>query len=505
MVVRKFRPSMRRLYEDPARDIITQQILNEDFAEKLVAQFILRLGHGIQVKSVGDLTTTPSIRQASPLLYAVCCLQALRFFKDTNAVDPNDHRQLYEEVRRMLGQVVLASPLPVEELYAILIMCIYEAAPKPVFEYIESWHLSGICAQQAISTIDFAEILSRLSLGKHEARDKTYLSLWNNICLVNLRFAVGTGKPATIPHDLLEHCPAILNHPQATIDDGIVLAEIMLFSALCDKTAPPSLNRHGHCQALMAWEKRWAHLLASEKAIHLRFGREFAYLVLAMRAVEKYGSSRTGQSTFQVKNSSQYDLSENVDDGDHSDSHLSFHSSRTCAHKHALAMAGIFLEMPTTLVEELPKFHQICIAYCCIVLSGCITDKSASPRQVLDILGDVCAHYRRFSDELPAVMNVALEKMGLEVGENTSGKRDGQSQGSCGLKGDSTDVGGSEIPNDGLASPLTHTSQSHLISGPGNATGADQLDTDWFDHELGLLSFPTVDDFFESWTVQYSA
>jgi hypothetical protein len=93
-------------------------------------RFILRLGQGIQVKSVGDLTPAPSIRQASPLLYAVCCLQALRFFKDTNVVNPNDHRQLYEEVRRMLGQVVLASPLPVEELYAILIMCIYEAAPK---------------------------------------------------------------------------------------------------------------------------------------------------------------------------------------------------------------------------------------------------------------------------------------------------------------------------------------------------------------------------------------
>jgi hypothetical protein len=39
MVVRKFRPSMRRLYEDPARDIITQQILKEDIAEKLVAEY----------------------------------------------------------------------------------------------------------------------------------------------------------------------------------------------------------------------------------------------------------------------------------------------------------------------------------------------------------------------------------------------------------------------------------------------------------------------------------
>lgn len=40
---------MRRLYEDPARDIITQQILNEDFAEKLVAQYAPHADHDAMV------------------------------------------------------------------------------------------------------------------------------------------------------------------------------------------------------------------------------------------------------------------------------------------------------------------------------------------------------------------------------------------------------------------------------------------------------------------------
>lgn len=95
-----------------------------------ICRFILRLGHVIQVKTFSDLTSTSSIRQASPLLYAVCCLQAIRFFKDTDLVTTDDHRQLYEEVRRMLGQVILASPIPIEELYAMLVMCTFEAAPR---------------------------------------------------------------------------------------------------------------------------------------------------------------------------------------------------------------------------------------------------------------------------------------------------------------------------------------------------------------------------------------
>jgi hypothetical protein len=48
------------------------------------------------------------------------------------------YRQLYEEVRKMLGQVILASPVPMEELYAMLIMCTFEAAPRVRFQVLIS-------------------------------------------------------------------------------------------------------------------------------------------------------------------------------------------------------------------------------------------------------------------------------------------------------------------------------------------------------------------------------
>ncbi|EXJ87151.1 hypothetical protein A1O3_04110 [Capronia epimyces CBS 606.96] len=491
MIVRKFRPSTRRLYKDPGRDIINQRILSEDVAEKLVTEFITRLGHVIQIRSIADFTSAATIRQGSPLLYAVCCLHGLRFCKDPDLVNTAVHRQLYEEVREMLGQVVLASPVPLEELYALLIMSIFEAAPRPVFEYIESWLLSGICAQQAISTIDFVQIMTNLRLGKHENRDRRSMSLWNNICLVNLRFAVGTGKPTTIPSELLDQCPAILNHPEATLDDGLVLAEVLLFSTLCNKQVPPSLDRDGSCHDLTMWEKRWKHLLSSQRAICLRFCRDFAYLVMAMRSVDKCRSNTVDQSTVQPNQWRSNDIVPPVG-GDlakeHFDISLLSDSFQASAHKHALLMARTFLDMPTALVQELPKFHHICISYCTLVLSEFIDKAGVPPKQVLETLSDVVAHYCQFSEEIPAVMSVAMEKLRLGLGRDVTSKRQRRYQ---------------PIHQDPSHAEI-NTSDSHKIdvNPPVNTVELNRdFNMDEFDHEMDLSSFPTVEDFFENWMV----
>jgi hypothetical protein len=77
------------------------------------------------------------------------------------------------------------------------------------------------------------------------------------------RFAVGTGKPPTIPADYIKQCPVILDHPDATVEDGIVLAESLLFSALYYKLGNlPFLDKDGRCEELTAWETRWKHLLS---------------------------------------------------------------------------------------------------------------------------------------------------------------------------------------------------------------------------------------------------
>ncbi|OTA98055.1 hypothetical protein M426DRAFT_126782 [Hypoxylon sp. CI-4A] len=499
MMVRKFRSSQRRLYKDVGRDIVSQGIFDESVANKMVLEFILRLGHVIQFEPLGYPTHVASIRRSSPLLYAVCCLQALRFYKNTDLVNLYNHRCLYEEVRQMLGQVVLASPIPIEELYALLIMCTFEAAPEPPFEYLDSWHLSGICSQQAMSTIDFAKIMTNLNLGKFEAKDKTYLSLWNNICLIHLRFAAGTGKPITIPSDRLEQCSMILKYPQAAIEDEVVLAEILLHSELCNMDIPLLLDRQGGCPKLKAWEERWEHLLKSEKAFYLRLDREFAYVVVAMRSVEKWQSSSMNETTSQANQPTIYETPRTIhDDTSMLDSDSMSDPAAACAHKHALSMARIFLEMPAALIQELPKFHHISISYCTIILSEC-TDMSKSFREeVFEILEKVCDHCRLFSDELPAAMTTALEKVRRSLdGGNTLPNRDEQIQGlnrfaSHGPGGlmDITDDQMTGMSNS-MRQPNQHIAREDLGGEPG-------INPDLFDNDLNSW-YSTVDKFFENW------
>ncbi|KAK5457218.1 hypothetical protein LTS15_004999 [Exophiala xenobiotica] len=510
LMVRKYRSSTRRLYKEDGRDIITKQILSEDIAHRLFSKFVSRLGHIIQIKQNEDMTSEQSVRRSSPLLYAVCCLNGLRFCDQPNLINTSDHRQLYEEVRDMLGQVVLASPLPVEEVYALLIMSTFEAAPRPAYEYIESWLLSGICAQQAISTLDFVQILGNLTMGRHQGKDKQYLSLWNNICLVNLRFAVGTGKPTTIPWEYIQHCPSILNHPQASIDDGIILAEILLLSVLCEKPRSSLLlDRDGQSRDLAAWEQRWAHLLTSPKATLLRFCREFAYLMLAMRTLERYRP----QNTQKDQKQSAPDGADAQSNDDMNDSDLPIDIFQRYARDHALSMAQIFVEMTASLVEELPKFHYICIAYCLLVLSEC-TERLRNPlrEDIAQTIDDVCRHYSRITHDLPAAMSVALEKVKLGQGQNIPSKSTRHSTKTRtwapSFRADQAPVFRGDpdqsfsVPMEGRA--LAHPEGSGLTNGDPTSFNSDAellSQMNGIDDYMLFAALPTVEDFFENWMV----
>ncbi|KIW50201.1 hypothetical protein, variant [Exophiala xenobiotica] len=510
LMVRQYRSSTRRLYKEPGKDIITKQILSEDIANRLFSKFVSRLGHIIQIKLNEDITSEQSVRRSSPLLYAVCCLNGLRFCDQPDLINTSDHRQLYEEVRDMLGQVVLASPLPVEELYALLIMSTFEAAPRPAYEYIESWLLSGICAQQAISSINFVQILGNLTMGRHQSKDKQYLSLWNNICLVNLRFAVGTGKPTTIPWEYIQHCPSILNHPQASIEDGIILAEILLLSVLCEKPRSSLLlDRDGQSRDLAAWEQRWAHLLTSPKATLLKFCREFAYLLLAMRTLERHRSQNSPKGQKQSAPDGA-DANVNVD---MDDSGLPIDTFQSYARDHALSMAQIFLEMSASLVEELPKFHLISIAYCLLVLSDCTEClRNALREDIAQTIDDVCRHYSRATHDLPAAMSVAMEKLKLGQGQilpprptrhptktrtSTPSFRPDQAPV---FRGNPDQF--FTVPMEGRAlAPLEGSSLTN-----GNPTSSTS-DAGQFSHMNGtdddilFAALPTVEDFFENWMI----
>ena len=67
------------------------------------------------------------LESMSTLLIVTCTLQGVRLsqFRDTQV-----HWQLYEHVRAVLASVLLISPLPMDCLYALAIMSLWNMAPN---------------------------------------------------------------------------------------------------------------------------------------------------------------------------------------------------------------------------------------------------------------------------------------------------------------------------------------------------------------------------------------
>ena len=74
-------------------------------------------------------------------------------------------------------------------------------------------------------------------------------------------WAATTGRPPTIPSPYLNQCNMLLNVFQPTVQEEMVLAEILLYSIVNRKLARHSyLDSKGECEEFTTWRQRWAHL-----------------------------------------------------------------------------------------------------------------------------------------------------------------------------------------------------------------------------------------------------
>lgn len=240
------------------------------------------------------------MRAVSPFLHTVCCLLGIRWSNSGDGTSSALHREIYEITRQMLGDVMLITPLPIDEINGILVMAQFASSPTVCMslsriatkmlmifshqrgsEYIDSWLLSGHCAQQAMLSFNFSEISSRISDGTVTASDHRAIRIWANICLVNLqlvhltysffkvinyplhlRWGATAGRPPTIPSHYLNQCKLLLNLEQATLRDGMLVAEIELYTIVHDQFASKHyLDRDGGSQVMVAWKSKWNHLL----------------------------------------------------------------------------------------------------------------------------------------------------------------------------------------------------------------------------------------------------
>lgn len=96
-------------------------------------RFIRQSRHTLLVNDETDLGSGRNIRQASPFLHAACCLNGFKGLQNAPADILSVHRLVYENARSMLGEIMVASPLPLEEITGILIFALYSASPSVSF------------------------------------------------------------------------------------------------------------------------------------------------------------------------------------------------------------------------------------------------------------------------------------------------------------------------------------------------------------------------------------
>ncbi|OTB10615.1 hypothetical protein K445DRAFT_322847 [Daldinia sp. EC12] len=351
-------------------DLLELQLLDEQTANELIHLFFRYQGHNLLVCDVEDLTASSETRKVSAFLHSVCCLMGIVYRSDI--CGSSMHRQIYEQVRITLGQALLSSPLNLQEINAVLIMSNNANSPGGNgVDYVDSWLLTGYCAKQAMLSISFSKIINNIKQGGLTSEDHKSIHLWSKICLHHLHWAATTGRPSIIPAPYVNQCNILLNFYQATMQDGMLVAEILLYSTLHQKLTHQSyLGDGGECKEFLAWKEKWSHLLGLPTSSMLKIGYHAACLILAVRSLEEVGQGLRPR-TF---------LSEIADDdGSDNEDHTPTQPRRNKgddgstlrmnACKYAMLVLQTFLEMPSFLMDAIPTCLCLCIGYCALLLA----------------------------------------------------------------------------------------------------------------------------------------
>lgn len=111
-------------------------------------------------------------------------------------------------------------------------------------------------------SISFSGIIKNIKKGSLTSEDHKAVHLWSRICLHHLHWAATTGRPSIIPLAYINQCNILLSFYQATLQDGMLVAEILLYSTLHQKLAHQSyLGDGGECVEFLSWKEKWNHLI----------------------------------------------------------------------------------------------------------------------------------------------------------------------------------------------------------------------------------------------------
>ncbi|KAI1341230.1 hypothetical protein F5Y15DRAFT_28516 [Xylariaceae sp. FL0016] len=477
----------RRLLEHVNLDLVQLQIIDDQTTDELITLYLRHQGHTLLACSGEELRQASETRKVSAFLHSACCLIGIAYREDLCG-GPH-HRQVYEQVRNTLGQALLSSLLNMEEINAILIMSNNANTPNSHgLEYVDSWLLTGYCAQQAMLSISFSKIVDNIKRGNSTVGDHRAIHLWSTICLQHLHWAATTGRPSVIPRSYVNQCNILLSFYQATIQDSMLVAEISLYSALHDKLAGQSSPGDGsECEEFLSWRHKWNHLLLLSTSSMLKIGYHAACLILAVRTLEETGHA-IRLKTFLPSSTIDQSNESNIQLGSDLKSSKDGPALKANVCKYALLVLQTFLDMPKFLMDAIPTCSCLCIGYCALVLAHCNESQSKISDQVsLDLITRVDQWIRTTPGKSWSFKYGALARNTIETRLNGGGRLRQTSTGAV-------RTGAGEVSGiaDEPASVFAGDSEERLTTAvPPFEPGAALPSFDTSDQ-----SFPNMEDFF---------
>ncbi|KAK7419660.1 hypothetical protein QQX98_003251 [Neonectria punicea] len=204
--------------------------------------------------------------------------------------------------------------------------------------------------------------------------------------LIMAIWGANAGRPPTVPPSYLEQCRLLLNFQQATLRDGMLVAEVKLFIGVHNQYAT------GHCLScdssstyLAAWKAEWGHLLNFPTSGMLKLGYAAVELLLARRTVEARKEAVDSDLLNPV-------LRSDYEEVDH---FPSLSEAETTLYESAQGLLRSFLSLTNIAKDEAPEFYLNCLAYSILVLSKYDSEPDdPSQVKVLTLLESLDKFYR---------------------------------------------------------------------------------------------------------------
>ncbi|KAJ5219485.1 uncharacterized protein N7498_001584 [Penicillium cinerascens] len=279
-----------RQIQDLLEDVIVNGIVSENTAFSLLKGFSKLSSRWLFLNT--DLT---DLRTKSPLLFGTCILAGLHITPSLHG-SPT-HHALYRHVHGLLGRSQCASAVSLDTIQAMLVCSMWDLRPTRDHDHGNSWLLSGTAAMQVMITTSFGQLLQTRNI-QEQARAREILRTWNLICLCQLQFSVGSGRPPVISGQYFDQCAKILEFPSYNSRDELVLAGVYLYRKLWELVSSNVIQKE-----VPAWPeieqlcKSQEHIYNLDSSEPLRFAYSCTYLILARRTLQHIHESQPGNSS----------------------------------------------------------------------------------------------------------------------------------------------------------------------------------------------------------------